>query len=829
VQSGNTLLSATNGAATTKERSRGTLFLCLMLLATALGYAVFNNGGSRLKDWDASLIILALAGCAYFLRRPPDLEFSQGWMRWLVILAPCYIALQLIPLPVFLVRFLSPTRADLFDSLKPVIETGSFVPLSIAPSKTFTYLLRIAAYTLTFLLIRTIVARLPEQRRWWPVVPLIMIAAIESALRLLHGDSEVELQGTYANKNHFAGLLEMVLPFAVMYAVAIFKNRFKATRTWLKGIAALCFAALILFGLLYSMSKMGFVAGLGGLFVMGALAFGTAKIRLWNKCLAVSGLAALLFFGLVFSAPDQLVQSFGGLLSESGAHGEGRLPIWRDTLHLIRAYPLFGCGLGNYESGFLKYQTAVVDRDFTFAHNDYLELAAELGVVGFGIFAALMVAIGFDAVRAAKHTREGNMRYLGLACVGGIAAIGLHSVTDFNLYIPANAMLLAWICGIAAGLTPGKQVKAPAPQLRKFALATCCCLFVYPPFALAAQAFKHGGGVPAVPKAELLEALRTDPAEPQRWCDLGNAMLKAGDKERALYCFSRALDLGPDIPFMLVQAAKFHFDIKENTHAFQLMTHALALDAGYSDLIFDDYEKRGIQPEEILRYGLPQDARVSRNYLSRLLDEQRTIDAAKTWEWMVSRGYADDKLANKYVDYLMQGGKDEAAVQVWAHYASTRDRSYPEGNRIFNGDFELDPAGSQFDWRIEPAKGTTIDFDRSVRYSGSRSLRIQFDGTQNVSGVGVSQTLFLKPGRYRFQAYVHTEEVSTDEGIAFNVAGFTTKSLLGTNDWTAVERGFQVQPGQELAQVTVVRKVSLRFDSLIRGTVWIDHVSISPD
>ena len=69
------------------------------------------------------------------------------------------------------------------------------------------------------------------------------------------------------------------------------------------------------------------------------------------------------------------------------------------------------------------------------------------------IAAALMLAILAKAVRAALRNSDPNSRCLALACVGAIVAILVHSLVDFNLYIPANAVLLAWISGISAGLT----------------------------------------------------------------------------------------------------------------------------------------------------------------------------------------------------------------------------------------------------------------------------------------------------------------------------------------------------------------------------------------
>ncbi len=108
----------------------------------------------------------------------------------------------------------------------------------------------------------------------------------------------------------------------------------------------------------------------------------------------------------------------------------------------------FGTGLGTYETAFLKYQTANVDSAYTFAHNDYIQLASELGALGFLIFGGVFVVAITKAVRAA-YSEEWNVRLLGLGCVGALTAIGIHSLADFNLYIPANALLLSWIVGIS--------------------------------------------------------------------------------------------------------------------------------------------------------------------------------------------------------------------------------------------------------------------------------------------------------------------------------------------------------------------------------------------
>jgi putative inorganic carbon (hco3(-)) transporter len=115
---------------------------------------------------------------------------------------------------------------------------------------------------------------------------------------------------------------------------------------------------------------------------------------------------------------------------------------------LIRAYPVFGCGLGGYETAFSRFKISGVLVTDDFVHNDYLQLLAELGLVGFVIGAALAFSVVRIALRGAMKSSDPEARYFAVACVGALSTIVLHSLADFNLYIPANAMLLAWIAGM---------------------------------------------------------------------------------------------------------------------------------------------------------------------------------------------------------------------------------------------------------------------------------------------------------------------------------------------------------------------------------------------
>jgi hypothetical protein len=135
---------------------------------------------------------------------------------------------------------------------------------------------------------------------------------------------------------------------------------------------------------------------------------------------------------------------------------------------------------------------------------------------------------------------------------------------------------------------------------------------------------------------------------------------------------------------------------------------------------------------------------------------------------------------------------------------------------------------------MQPTEGVEVARDNTVPDSGHWSLRIRFDGKHNLTDTGVKQAVILPQGTYRFRARVRTEGLTTDEGILLRIlpldparsTGWTSKALLGTQAWYTVEIPLLVPANGGTYGIQVIRNTSLKFDSLIAGTVWIDSVRI---
>jgi O-antigen ligase len=744
----------------------------------------------------------------------------------------------------------------------------AFAPLSIAPATTWMHVARIAAYALIFCLVSRI-ARRSTRNLWLCAIPLMAIGVFE-AVAGLTGESSSGVSGTYPSRNHFAGLLELVLPFLVTGGIALLfcKGRSPAhsLSNALSGCIVVALACVTFFAILSSLSKLGVLATLGSLFVMASLGL-AAPLAGWKRSATVAAIGIGILIVFVFVTPASLVERYGVFVGSDPS--EGRVPIAKDGLKLFSAYPAFGSGMGTFYPGLLRYQTYGVNLAWVHAHNDYLQLLAELGIVGVLIPLVLISIVTVRAVRAVLWHPAREVRLIGLACAGSLVAVLVHSTGDFNFYVLSNAMVMAWIVGLAAALPPAKKSGGQVVSTRAFAagipalaLASFLSLHaagwvvflhLFQTDAVAELAFCRfgicqteralaqleagvgGSEAGSLPPETLVRYLPRDPAGPYVWGSLGAALQAAGRMEQARYAFERSLALAPNSPPAFLMAADFHFEMGENDSGLDLVSRSLRTGPDFDGAAFGILEHWQAPIHEVLAGGLP-DSRSSRVFLHRLMAANRETEAATTWEWMVRRGYVDDKTASDYAGFLIASKNPKAAMDAWALHAGHRMKGYPERNRIFNADFETDPATGPFDWWLEARSGVALDFDRTSVHSGRRSLRLQFDGTHNVGDLGVDQKLFLPQGLYRFRAFVRTLDVSTDEGVSFRIAfvdsptqlDFTTDDLRGSNDWSLVEHVFEVPAGGGLATLSLVRRPSLKFDSLIRGTVWVDHLTIVP-
>jgi O-antigen ligase len=257
--------------------------------------------------------------------------------------------------------------------------------------------------------------------------------------------------GSYVNHNHFAGLIEMGLFLAAGWALGLTRREQGPTPLSLGLVGvALALAATHL----ASRSRGGVVALLGGAAVLLLLWIGrprhSAPRGRAATAAAVVVVAGLIAFGLAVVPSATRTHHATVLHGASDRSGFYRLDLYRSTLTLAASRPILGSGFGAYADAIPPFKRNDGDVRSTHAESDVLESLAEGGLLGVGALAFLTWSILRGFLDRYRTGRDPVRLGLAIGALAGATALGVHSFLDFNLRLPANALVFVCLLGIAA-------------------------------------------------------------------------------------------------------------------------------------------------------------------------------------------------------------------------------------------------------------------------------------------------------------------------------------------------------------------------------------------
>ncbi|RPI51841.1 MAG: O-antigen ligase domain-containing protein [Acidobacteria bacterium] len=433
-----------------------------------LAWVTFLAGGVYPWVWVPAACAVAALALSVKPRVAAD-RFVRATDGLLAVTAAA-IALQLVPVPASLLRAIDPQALAVRASLwltDPTSSGAVRLPITIAPGDSFAALGIFASAALFFRTCRQICDAGGAGRIVRAVAILGLIASIAAIVQraqrhdLLYGfwrpiDAGARPYGPFVNRNHFATWAVMACPLVFGYLLArvpdgrrphLISQRVVAAltqlgsmRIWL--VSAVCVMTL---ALLISASRSGLIALMGATLVSMLLGKGRAGpgIRRWTMV----QLVLLALVGLAFANFDALLDRFDETMRPLES-GRGRSAIWADARRVIADFPATGTGVGTFGAAIAVYQTAEPGYSIGNAHNHYLQLAAEGGLL-VGVPAAFSIG-AFFALCLRRFREDGSPDYLMRAgAIAGIAAVLLQSVWETGLRMPANAMLLAVLSAIA--------------------------------------------------------------------------------------------------------------------------------------------------------------------------------------------------------------------------------------------------------------------------------------------------------------------------------------------------------------------------------------------
>lgn len=435
-------------------------YLTLALAALSLAWLVCFGAGPARFDLDAALLLIGVAGLFHWAsgtgQRPPRLPRWQKIALWAV---PAYAAFQLVPLPQAVLQFLSPARALLTDSLSGVMPNLLRSPISVRPPIALFAFFALVGFLIMFTLVKDVAWRCIEPRPWLPAAPLAAIACLEAFIAIrqwISGPPNASLVGTFLSSEDLAALLDIALPFTLVYGFLSFRRyqtRAADSRSALLWTGlSWGVSLLLLIVLMYGASGASGVALGASLFVLVCLivvpSLRTKKLRWCGAGLA----GAIGFLGLLFLAPPlDFAESLAGY---SPAQAGSTLSTWTNATMLIGDYRWFGAGPGGFESTYLRYQGSSNLDVIATPGNDVLSLLIAYGLIGFVILIVAAVAIIRPAVQGALYLPDEPRRLLAAAVTASFIAVLFRGCLESSLSVPAIAMASSWLAGLSQASGP---------------------------------------------------------------------------------------------------------------------------------------------------------------------------------------------------------------------------------------------------------------------------------------------------------------------------------------------------------------------------------------
>lgn len=258
--------------------------------------------------------------------------------------------------------------------------------------------------------------------------------------------------GPYVNRNHFAGFMELVIPISLAPLVL---GKVRRQRWFLVSL----FAVVPIGALFLSASRGGLVS----------FAVEVSVLVLWlilrrtvGRHLLSGGAVLLLAFLMVsWLGVQQLVERFSSLQSLEVTGGK-RASMRADTWHIFLDHPWTGTGLGTLQLVFPAYETLYDGKVVNHTHNDYLEGLAETGVVGGLCCLWFLAVLFFNSIRRLSQPRGTFASTMQLSAFVACLGFLTHGLADFNLHIPANALLFFLLANLATS-----EIREPTSQIPK--------------------------------------------------------------------------------------------------------------------------------------------------------------------------------------------------------------------------------------------------------------------------------------------------------------------------------------------------------------------------
>lgn len=444
------------------------------------------------------------------LYKVPAFLFCSGFVFWIFV--------QLLPLPSSILAWLSPATHAVYATIHGPAEPSFWAPLTIKPQYTVQELFRFAGFAAFYYLTVQLLADRQRLKQTLSIVLAVAgIIAFQGIIQSFAGNGRMywfveagpdAFFGPFYYRNHYAGFMAMLLPVSLVLflyhrpragygtplrqKIVHLLDQLKQSPSFRYGLITIALFASILL----SQSRTGISVAV---LTTGAMLLFFRKLFRLNRTspalIALLVVVAVVFIGR--TGLDKVDARFGEAvnaegLSDNGKTISGRTQSWEDSLQIVADFPLTGSGMGTFFAIYPSYKTVLSETPLRQAHNEYLEMATDGGLIAIALITAFLILFFLRNFGLYRLRRDSFARHLFLGTLTGIVALLLHSITDYQFRqtsaVPLYFFFLLGVQTVAIHsrrTSLGDSSLLPvSPPNKTLVAALCTGLLVFVPLTL---------------------------------------------------------------------------------------------------------------------------------------------------------------------------------------------------------------------------------------------------------------------------------------------------------------------------------------------------------
>ncbi|KJR97826.1 MAG: hypothetical protein VR65_22680 [Desulfobulbaceae bacterium BRH_c16a] len=429
------------------------------------------------EEWSMATVQLLIAltvffFCLFLLPSSGRLHKIPGLIPLVLLIG--FMALQIVPLPVFLVKILSPSSYQAYQPVYEMSAGNPWLPLSVYQKATILECIRIAGYGFFYILTIQLLSNGERLKQTvlicsWLAIGIAVLAILQkySSPDLLYWirsfPANAKPMGPWVYRSQYCGYIGMLAPLVL--ALALYYRPVLSSDESLRQRIVSFFSLaggnlyiVLGFGLLIMVTSAFISLSRGGIIAVTVSLLFFFSVLAWKSTrysnLLFIGVFGCLILSVTWFGWDPILKRFEDI-TRSGAVDIGRFPVWLDSLQVIKDFWLTGSGFGTFIAIFPLYRTFPGSAVFDHAHNDYLELLTDGGIIGFALAAWFVWAVIRAGWKMIGQRRDRYARLISIGALAGIIAMLIHSVSDFNMHNGADGLYFFFLCGllVSAGNT----------------------------------------------------------------------------------------------------------------------------------------------------------------------------------------------------------------------------------------------------------------------------------------------------------------------------------------------------------------------------------------